>query len=89
MGCKLYLNKTFQVSIHPNYSTRKGSSQNNDDNILEKSHHTGKRKILYLIGVKKVTKSLPGSSVVENPPADSGDMGSIPDLDRFHIPLSN
>ena len=31
----------------------------------------------------------PGGSVVKNPPAKAGDMGSIPDLGRLHMPQSN
>ena len=30
-----------------------------------------------------------GGSVAENPPANSGDIGSIPDLGRSHMPQSN
>ena len=32
---------------------------------------------------------LPGGSVVENPPANAGDGGSIPDQGRPHMPQSN
>ena len=28
----------------------------------------------------------PGGSVVKNPPANAGDMGSIPDLEGSHVP---
>ena len=31
----------------------------------------------------------PGGSVVKNPPANAGDVGSIPDLGRSHRPGSN
>ena len=31
----------------------------------------------------------PGDSVVNNPPANAGDMGSIPDLERSHMPQNN
>ena len=31
----------------------------------------------------------PGGSVVENPPANAGDRGSIPDQGRSHMPQSN
>ena len=31
----------------------------------------------------------PGGSVVKNPPANAGDMGSIPDLGRSHMLRSN
>ena len=31
-------------------------------------------------------KDFPGGPVVKNPPASAGDMGSIPELRRFHRP---
>ena len=31
----------------------------------------------------------PGGSVVKNPPANAGDMGSIPDLEGSHVPRGN
>ena len=31
----------------------------------------------------------PGMLVVKNPPADAGDIGSIPDPGRFHMVQSN
>ena len=43
--------------------------------------HLGKLKI-YLQG-------FPGGAVVENMPANAGDMGSIPVLGRSHMPRSN
>ena len=30
----------------------------------------------------------PDGPVVKNPPANAGDMGSIPGLERYHIPQS-
>ena len=33
--------------------------------------------------------SFPGGSEVKNPPAEAGDMGSIPDLGRPHTPRNN
>ena len=34
-------------------------------------------------------QDFPGSTMVKNPPANAGDMGSIPGLGRFHMPWSN
>ena len=34
------------------------------------------------------SKGFPGGSGVKNPPASAGDMDSIPDLERSHIPQS-
>ena len=35
------------------------------------------------------TRGFPGGAVVENPPANEGDTGSIPGLGRSHMPRSN
>ena len=37
---------------------------------------------IYILG-------FPGGSVVKNPPANAGDMGSIPGPGRSHMPSSN
>ena len=34
-------------------------------------------------------KDFPGGPMVENLPAKTGDMGSIPGLGRFHMPWGN
>ena len=34
-------------------------------------------------------RDFPGGSVVKNPPANAGDMGSSPGLGRSHMPQSN
>ena len=34
-------------------------------------------------------RDFPGGAVVENPPANAGDMGSIPGPGRSHMPRSN
>ena len=34
-------------------------------------------------------QDFPGGAVVENPPANAGDMGSIPGPGRSHMPRSN
>ena len=42
------------------------------------------------LGYKKALRqAFPGGFVVKNLPADVGDMGSIPDLRRFHLPWNN
>ena len=42
------------------------------------------------LGKSRGTAGLPSSgSVVKNPPADAGDMSSIPALGRFHVPWSS
>ena len=38
---------------------------------------------------KKRIEGIPGGTVVKNPPANAGDMGSSPDPGRSHMPRSN
>ena len=38
---------------------------------------------------KTVVEDFPGTSVVKNPPANAGDMGSSPSRGRSHTPQSN
>ena len=38
---------------------------------------------------KKPLRDFPGGPVVNSPPANAGDMGSIPALGRFHLPMSS
>ena len=38
---------------------------------------------------KRQCEGFPGGSVVKNPPASAGDMGSIPDSGRSHMSWSN
>ena len=38
---------------------------------------------------KNTLQGFPGGSVVKNPPANAGDIGSIPSLGRFHTPWNN
>ena len=37
--------------------------------------------------LKKHMEGSPSGSVVKNPPANAGDMGSIPGLGRLHLPI--
>ena len=39
--------------------------------------------------LKKKKKGFPGGAGVENPPANSGNMGSSPGPGRSHMPRSN
>ena len=39
--------------------------------------------------LKEVCTDFPGGPVVKNPPANAGDMGSIPSSGRFHMPWGN
>ena len=43
--------------------------------------------VFFLLRVKVL--GFPGGSVLKNPPADAGHMGSIPDPGRSHTPWSN
>jgi len=40
-------------------------------------------------GKKKKPGGFPGGLVVKNPPANAGNMGSIPDLGKSHIEKKN
>ena len=42
-----------------------------------------------LVVASQDLKGFPGGSVVKNPPANAGDMGSIPGLGRSHMPWSD
>ena len=39
--------------------------------------------------LKLMNQGFPGGAVVKNPPANAGDMGSIPGPGRSHMPQSN
>ena len=41
------------------------------------------------IKIRKEFGDFPGGAVVKSPPANAGDMGSIPGLGRSHMPRSN
>ena len=43
----------------------------------------------FLYHLKMVHRGFPGGAVVENPPANAGDTGSIPGPGRSHMPWSN
>ena len=38
---------------------------------------------------RKYLGDFPGGAVIKNPPANAGDIGSIPSPGRFHMPQSN
>ena len=38
---------------------------------------------------QELIKDFSGGTVVKNPPANAGDMGSVPDPGRLHMPRSN
>ena len=42
-----------------------------------------------LFTINKSLRDFPGGAVVKNPPANAGDMGSIPGPGRSHMPQSN
>ena len=42
-----------------------------------------------ILKIKSYIEGFPGGSVVKNLPATAGDMGSIPGLERSHMPQSN
>ena len=51
-------------------------------------------ELLIIISAKTIFKQdnildFPGGPVVENPPANAEDTGSVPGLGRFHMPQRN
>ena len=53
----------------------------------EYAPHQKKADSFFLI--KTLYEGFPGGAVVENLPANAGDMGSSPGLGRYHMPWSN
>ena len=39
--------------------------------------------------IKEILRGFPGESVVKNPPTNAGDLGSIPDQRRSHMPWNS
>ena len=49
----------------------------------------GKVATSFFVSIKSCNQGFPGSSMMKNPPANAGDLDSISDLERSHIPRSN
>ena len=48
-----------------------------------------RRKLIYHMGtIKQFYQDFPAGTVVKNPPANAGDMGSSPGPGRLHMPRS-
>ena len=47
------------------------------------------KQIVWNIAIKNNELGCPGGTVVKNPPANAGDMGSSPGLGRSHVPWNN
>ena len=45
--------------------------------------------LLFRLDLKNFLSDLPGGTLVKNPPANVGDMGSSPGPGRSHMPRSN
>lgn len=57
--------------------------------LLKKIHISHGKKIWYILKEKRMKNSkmgLPGGTVVKNPAANVGDIGSIPGMGRFYMP---
>ena len=54
--------------------------------LTNMSHFNKNNKIIHL---KRKIRGFPGNSVVKNPPTNTGDTGSIPNLGRSHMPWNN
>ena len=47
------------------------------------------KKVLKTQQSNAICRDFPGGAVVKDPPANAGEMGSIPGLGRSHMPQSN
>ena len=45
--------------------------------------------LIVSVDLKGYTRDFPGGAVVKNPPANAGDVASIPGPGRSHMPWSN
>ena len=61
---------------------------NSIQTVQRKSLQVGQGKAVLFFS-KNILGGFPGSSVVKNPPANTGDTGSIPGLGRSHMLWSN
>ena len=77
------------MDLTPNESTEISFQQKCHTEVQwkEKSYHPGQWFSKYII--QKCFRGFPGGAVVENLPANAGDMGSSPGLGRSHMPRSN
>ena len=57
--------------------------------VIFNGHYISETIMLHGLWHCKISASFPGISVVNNPPANAGDMGLNPGLGRSHMPWSN
>ena len=64
-----------------------------EETFFQRRHIDGTWKVLNIANQRNANQNhnegFPGGAVVENPPANAGDMGSIPGPGRSHMPRSN
>ena len=59
-----------------------------DEEFIEGTLHEQRWQYQVILRMSK-SRGFPGGTVVENPPASAGDVGSSPGLGRSHMPWSN
>ena len=79
---KLFLKDTLFVSVTPFLAFI--FEDNQEMSFYVDSSTFGRKKC-----VKKISQDFRGGAVVENPPANAGNMGLSPGLGRSHMPRSN
>ena len=89
MKCKFKQVKKFSLKIKDNLRKPKLNTLKYDFYLIVGERLLWKQNASYIITLKYYLLDFPGDTVGKNPPANAGDMGSIPGLGRFHMPRSN
>ena len=80
--------KKFSLKIKDNLRKPKLNTLKYDFYLILGEQLLWKQNASYIITLKYYLLDFPGDTVDENPPANAGDMGSIPGLGRSHMPQS-
>ena len=88
-GCRVRYDWASEpLPIHTTNSTQ--TYRKKKSVLTEQPHHALFLWHFYLLTSRVVTLGdFPGGTVDKNPPANTGDTGLIPGLERFHMPWSN
>ena len=72
------------------YSKNEQNKQTKENNKPPKKTQKTKRlRTIKKLNQESTDVDFPGGAVIKNPPANAGDMGSIPGPGRSHMPQSN
>ena len=90
IGCNRSSTQSNIIPVNICIITKERSQINNLTlHLKELEKEQTKLKASWRKEVKKIRMDFPGGSVVNNSPANAGDMGLIPDLGRSHMPQGN